>query len=85
MRLTSLFLALLLVGGLYYWFAVRGPAEQVAAVTSAGDAITKSETAGNAPVPVMVLDSQAQHIVDQLLLRGRTDAIRNVSVPAETA
>jgi multidrug efflux system membrane fusion protein len=86
MRLTSLALALLLVGGLYYWFALSGPAEQVAAVTEAGvEDATRSGNGENAPVPVMVLESQAQPVVDQLLLRGRTDAIRNVSVPAETA
>ncbi|MFQ5565047.1 MAG: efflux RND transporter periplasmic adaptor subunit [Paracoccaceae bacterium] len=89
MRLTSLALALLAAGALYYWFAVRGPTEDVAARTAAEAnavaAATGAEAEQNPPVPVMVLESQAQSTVNQLVLRGRTVAVRNVSVPAETA
>ena len=84
MRLTSLALALLSAGALYYWFVVREPAED-AAVTVVTAATTGAEAEQNQPVPVMVEQSEAQPMVDQLVLRGRTVAIRNVSVPAETA
>ena len=84
MRLTSLVLALLSAGALYYWFAVRGPAEDMA-VTVVTVATTGAEAEQNRPVPVMVEVSEARPMVDQLVLRGRTVAIRNVSVPAETA
>ncbi len=84
MRLTSLALALLSAGALYYWFAVRGPAEDMA-VTVVTVATTGAEAEQNRPVPVMVEVSEARPMVDQLVLRGRTVAIRNVSVPAETA
>ena len=87
MRLTSLALALLLAGALTYWFALREPAEDAAgrpaADANAGAAATAVEQ--NRPVPVMVLESQARPTVNQLVLRGRTVARRNVSVPAETA
>jgi multidrug efflux system membrane fusion protein len=84
MRLTSLAFALLSAGALYYWFALRGPAEDatVAVVTIA---TTGAGAEQNQPVPVMVLESQAQPTVNVLTVRGRTVAIRNVSVPAETA
>ncbi|MHA1530099.1 MAG: efflux RND transporter periplasmic adaptor subunit [Alphaproteobacteria bacterium] len=84
MRLTSLALALLFAGALYYWFALRGPAEDatVAVVTAA---TTGAGVEQNQPVPVMVLESQARPTVNVLTVRGRTVAIRNVSVPAETA
>ncbi|MGR3717263.1 MAG: efflux RND transporter periplasmic adaptor subunit [Thermohalobaculum sp.] len=84
MRLTSLALALLSAGALYYWFAVREPAED-AAVTMVTAASTGAAAKQSQPVPVMVLESQAQPTVNVLTLRGRTVASRNVSVPAETA
>jgi multidrug efflux system membrane fusion protein len=87
MRLTSLFLALLSAGALYYWFAVRGPAEDMAArpAAEANALVATAEAEQNQPVPVMVVESEEQRMVAQLVLRGRTVAIRNVSVPAETA
>ncbi|MCH8951880.1 MAG: efflux RND transporter periplasmic adaptor subunit [Proteobacteria bacterium] len=84
MRLTSLALALLSAGALYYWFAVRGPARD-AAVTVVTAATTGAAAEQNPPVAVMVQQSEARRMVDQLVVRGRTVAIRNVSVPAETA
>jgi multidrug efflux system membrane fusion protein len=86
MRLTSLAFALLLAGGLYYWFALRGPAGDIEQQPVATAVTTPTETAvqQNQPVPVMVIESQARPTVDQLVLRGRTVAARNVSVPAET-
>ncbi len=85
MRLTSLLLAALLVGALYYWFGIRGPnADPVLATVSESGAATP-EVAPDNPVPVMVLESRAEPTSKQLVLRGRTVAVRNVSVPAETA
>ncbi len=87
MRLTSLLIALLIAGGIYYWFSLRHdtgpgtPAEVNPVVLSAAPA----DDADDLPVPVMVLASQATPTVNTLTLRGRTVAIRNVSVPAETA
>jgi multidrug efflux system membrane fusion protein len=81
MRLTSLALALLFAGALYYWFALRGPGEEIVAQT----AVEAAAPVQNQPVPVMVIESQAQPTVNQIVLRGRTVAARNVSVPAETA
>ena len=102
MRLTSLLLAALMVSGLYYWFAVRGPT----AATRAGDQVVANGDAGTGagtgtgtgvgvnpskqapkvdnPVPVMVIESRAEPKIKRLVLRGRTVAVRNVSVPAET-
>jgi len=83
MRLTSLFLALLLAGGVYYWFALRGPADgppSVATVEAAAE-----PAAAVSPVPVMTLHSEAQPKVSELTLRGRTAAARNITVAAETA
>jgi multidrug efflux system membrane fusion protein len=84
MRLTSLALALLTAAALYYWFAMRGPAQDMA-VTVVTATTTGAAAEQNQLVPVTVLESQAESMVDQLVLRGRTVAIRNVSVPAETA
>ncbi len=78
MRLTSLLLALLLAGGLYWWFAVRGPA---------GDVVTTATQAAAEPDPVVevvVLDSRAEPVVNRLILRGRTVPNRRVAVTAET-
>lgn len=87
MRLTSIALALLVVGALYYWFALKGPVDDMATQQAAGNntRATLTETKQNPPVPVMVLESLAQPTVSVLTLRGRTVASRKVSVPAETA
>ena len=91
MRLTSLALALLIFGVIYYWFALRGPAEDAVvapAIVEANSAMTGAGTGAgaeqNQPVPVMVIESHARPTVNQIVLRGRTWAVRNVSVPAET-
>jgi multidrug efflux system membrane fusion protein len=83
MRLTSLAIALLLAGSLYYWFALREPVPELATEPVAA-ANTAANADQNQPVPVMVLESRAQPTVDRLVLRGRTVAVRNVSVTAET-
>jgi multidrug efflux system membrane fusion protein len=88
MRFSSLILALLLGGAVYYWFAVRTAVED-AAMTVAGGEAAVAATGPEAPVseavPVMVLESKAESTLTLLTLRGRTAANRNVAVPAETA
>ena len=84
MRLTSLLLALLLAGGLYWWFAVRGPAEDVAATATEAQAEAPAETRKNPPVEVVVMASEARPVVNTLTLRGRTVPNRRVAVTAET-
>jgi multidrug efflux system membrane fusion protein len=84
MRLTSLAVTLLLAGTLIYWFALRQPAEDVAGQPAAMANAATANSDQTQPVPVMVLDSRAQPTIDQLVLRGRTVAVRNVSVTAET-
>lgn len=81
MRLTSLLLALLLAGGLYWWFALRAPLEE-AALTATPAA--PAEEAPEPPVEVVVMESRAEPVVNRLSLRGRTEPERRVTVTAET-
>lgn len=83
MRLTSLFLALLLIGGLTWWFALRGPEVETPA-DQAADATPPAQAAGEPPVEVVVIDSRAAPVADILTLRGRTEPRRRVVVTAET-
>lgn len=87
MRLTSLALALMLGGGLYYWFALRTPVEAPAGGVDVNAVVAEpaAEPRRDDPVPVSVLESRAEPTVTRLTLRGRTAANRNVSVAAETA
>jgi multidrug efflux system membrane fusion protein len=82
MRLTSLLFALLLAGGLYWWFALRAPLQD--AVMTATEAPPPAETVRNPPVEVVVLESRAEPVVNTLTLRGRTVPNRRVVVTAET-
>ncbi|HSF94090.1 MAG TPA: efflux RND transporter periplasmic adaptor subunit [Thermohalobaculum sp.] len=85
MRFTSLILALLLGGGVYYWFAVRPlQGDQAGPPGTAAVAVAPQAETPEA-VPVMVLLSKSESTATRLTLRGRTAANRNVSVPAETA
>ena len=95
MRLTSVIAALLIAAGLWFWFVLRheiGTEDSAAAV-----AVEESETqveqetddpdAGKDqenPVPVVVLSSVARETQGTLVVRGRTEARRNVMVAAET-
>lgn len=89
MRLPSLLMALLVAGGLVYWFVLRPTVEPVGTNVAVFDSSTSvnSADAQSAPkaVPVMVLPSEARETADTLVLRGRTTAARLVNVPAETA
>ena len=95
MRLTSVIAALLIAAGLWYWFVLRhemgtDAAAAVAVPTSAEE--VQSETpqgptakqAQEKPVPVVVLQSNAQETQGTLVVRGRTEALRNVMVASET-
>jgi multidrug efflux system membrane fusion protein len=85
MRLTSLLLALLLAGGLYWWFALRGPAEDAARdAATVAVAEAPAEAAREAPVEVVVMQSRAEPVVNTLTLRGLTLPNRRVRVTAET-
>ena len=89
MRLIPLLTALMVAAGLYYWFELRhDPAGepvpvQAASVVVEAPAETPAEDRG-APVPVVVLPSEAQETSAEVVLRGRTQADRSVQVSAET-
>ncbi|MGD1923425.1 MAG: efflux RND transporter periplasmic adaptor subunit [Paracoccaceae bacterium] len=102
MRVTSLLLALLIAGGLFYWFHARHQTGDIAAAaatsdptsTVAEDATGQLQSSQNilAPanpaadaIPVLVLDSQARPTESTLVVRGRTEAVRNVQVSAQTS
>ncbi|MEM7058734.1 MAG: efflux RND transporter periplasmic adaptor subunit [Pseudomonadota bacterium] len=94
MRLTSVIAALLIAGGLWYWFVLRhdlmvgDPEPMAAAITTTDDGASgqpsSEEDASIKPVPVVVIQSQAQETQGSLLIRGRTHANRNVEVASET-
>lgn len=88
MRFTSVLMALAIVGGLYYWFALRGqmpPSGPPEASATLAVTAPATSSAADAPVPVVVFESTARETVNQIILRGRTSANRRVSVAAETA
>lgn len=89
MRPISLVTALLVAAALFYWFELRHPSADEAAdggvaVVAPQDAHSGPGGDKDAPVPVMVLASQAQETSARLILRGRTQALRDVEVAAET-
>lgn len=93
MRPIPLITALLVAAALVYWFELRHPSADEAAAThaassageaAAGPADAEGKDRDGAPVPVMVLQSTAQETNARLLLRGRTQARRDVEVAAET-
>lgn len=88
MRLTSIIAALLIAGGLWYWFALRHDmaADQDPMPSAAAVQETETPTEGpkGKPVPVVVYTSQAQQTRGTLVIRGRTEANRNVKVASET-
>ena len=109
MRITSLLLALTIVGGLLYWFHLRHQSDSLVAIAATGSdqpvsgAVTRTDTpepaaseestrpltdavatASGDAVPVMVLQSQARSTTTRLVVRGRTEAVRNVAVSAQT-
>lgn len=94
MRLTSIIAALLIAAGLWYWFALRHDmasedATPVAAavteqVIGDAEATPIAEQPAVNPVPVVVFKSDAQETQGTLVIRGRTQANRNVKVASET-
>lgn len=91
MRPIPLITALLVAGALLYWFELRHPSGDgagtmaVAEATAAQPRPTAGEGPDGEPVPVMVLQSKAQETSARLVLRGRTQARRQVEVAAETS
>lgn len=81
MRLGPILIAFAVASALAYWFVLRPvEAPDAAPVMSA---VTEAPRAG-APVPVLVFDSEAMAQSPTLVLRGRTEANRKVTVAAET-
>ena len=99
MRITSLLLATSIVAALLYWFHFRHQSESFAAEAASnpvqeiaqGDRPEPAQAENgdpandDAPVPVMVLESTAQTTASFLIVRGRTEAARNVQVAAQTS
>lgn len=98
MRFTSLLLAISIVAGLLYWFHFRHQPDgfvAVAASNASEEMVDESaptvEVLAPSPtpsqddaVPVLVMDSTAQSTTSTLIVRGRTQAARNVQVSAQT-
>lgn len=62
------------------------PTEKVAeSATESAGASSVAESVEDAPVPVVVFESVARPTSARLILRGRTEAARNVTVGADTA
>lgn len=96
MRITSLLLAASIVAALLYWFHFRHQQDGTAvAATSAVEetaatpvqpALSEAPRSGPGDaVPVLVLDSTARSTASELIVRGRTEAARNVNVAAQTS
>lgn len=84
------FLVLAVFAGGAIVFASRGANDPVAAATAPvtdSEPVTPAiaETVEEAPVPVVVFQSKARPTSARLILRGRTEAVRNVTVGADTA
>lgn len=84
MRLTSLIATAAIVLGLTYWFVLRHPGQDLAPVASPDLAAVEAIGLRSPAVPVLVMESTAQKTTATLVLRGRTEANRNVQVAAET-
>ncbi|MEM6663315.1 MAG: efflux RND transporter periplasmic adaptor subunit [Pseudomonadota bacterium] len=85
MRITSIVLVLLIAGVLYYWFVARHDFAPVAEAAISEETASEEPAKAEAPVPVIVLESEAQQTRGALVLRGRTAANRDVTVAAETS
>ena len=96
MRITSLLLATSIVAVLLYWFHFRHQSDSMAAEAASKQtvqvteevvpaAVPSTDPAAQASVPVMILESTAQTTASFLVVRGRTEAARNVQVAAQTS
>lgn len=93
MRITSFLMAAGVLVALFLWFGgasklgLVDPPSEIVASEAPADAAAPVEDAANAPAPavaVIVLPSESQNHVSQLIMRGRTEAQRRVEVAAET-
>lgn len=80
MRLTPVLTALAVIVGLWFW--VGQPLD--ARSTEAELAAAAAAAAAAPPVRVVAFDSRAQPVASAVLLRGRTEASRDVELRAET-
>lgn len=92
MRLLSVLTAILVVAALYLFVFQRdslrdfagGSGAQASAATVVADEDAVEDNPSEATVSVVALKSSAQSIDGAVILRGRTEAIRQVEVRAET-
>lgn len=84
MRIVSIAATLAIAFGLAYWFVLRHEGADWAPVVPGDQAAVEAFGVREPPVPVVVMLSEAQLKSGRLVLRGRTEANRNVQVAAET-
>lgn len=86
MRLFPLLMAAAVMAVLYFWIVHPGDAAEPTPAEAAGAAETVQAGAQvSAPVKVVVFTSLKRPVESAIILRGRTEAHRNVLVRAETA
>ncbi|MGG7565702.1 efflux RND transporter periplasmic adaptor subunit [Rhodovulum sp. DZ06] len=81
MRPLPLLMAALVCIGLYFWIVHPTDAQE----TGGADGPAAAEAQAQPPVKVVAFQSVARPVESALILRGRTEAHRNVSVRAETS
>ena len=84
MRLMPILTAIIVTTALYFLVLERDTLLAIAQVTTDEAAATEEET-GPAPVSVVVRTSTARVIDSAVVLRGRTEAARQVDVSSETS
>ncbi|MEO0683274.1 MAG: efflux RND transporter periplasmic adaptor subunit, partial [Pseudomonadota bacterium] len=84
MKLTHLLTAFAVVAALFWWVGAPLDAQQIAQGTLSGDAAPEEDDA-LPPVQVIAFRSEAKSVEGAVVLRGRTEAHREVDLRAETA
>lgn len=82
MRLIPLFMAIAVMIGLYVWIVHPGDTTDIAVPAAEAPA---NAVAPTPPVKVVAFTSHERPVQSAIVLRGRTEAHRNVEVRAETA
>lgn len=85
MRLMPILTAILVSLTLYFMIFERETVLAIAQVTPPENAEEAADETGPAPVSVVVETSTAQSVDSAVVLRGRTEAARQVTVAAETS
>lgn len=85
MRLVPILMALAVVAGLFFWIA-QGPSAQESADAPASQTAAEraAEDPLDRPVRVVAFASEARPVDSAIILRGRTEAHRDVDLKAET-